>query len=220
MFVLMNDTQLLMRMHDSSAEEITDLNSNAYRTENDFCLIFNVGTGENMTKEDILILHDVRQKVYSIIDGPPICLTVDFSLPTLDKHVLGQAGVTHTESYQGRNFPSRGLIHLNELSWTSQKKKMKNDNKSLGYYTLLHELLHVIGIGTMWNEFISNNCYYGKNALREYRDAIDNQSVIFVPIEDDVGRGTAGGHPEKPSKWCSPSSSLLPISLSFSTPAL
>ena len=97
---------------------------------------------------------------------------------------------------------------------------MKSDNKSLGYYTLLHELLYVIGIGTMWNEFISNNCYYGKNALREYRDAIDNQSVIFVPIEDDVGRGTAGGHPEEPSKWCSPSSSLLPISLSFLTPAL
>ena len=195
----MNDTQLLMQMHDSTAEEITKINSDAFRNKNEFCLLFNVGTGENFIKEDISILHDVRQKVYSIISGPPVCLTVDFSLPVLDDNILGQAGVTQTTYYSatGKSYPSRGLINLNVSSWTSQKKVLKNNNKSLGYYTLLHELFHVLGIGTMWSGFISNNSYFGENALREYRNAIDNQSVTFVPIEDDGGAGTAGGHLEE-----------------------
>jgi len=62
---------------------------------------------------------------------------------------------------------------------------------------ILHEMGHVLGIGTLWtiNSLYVNNTgeYSGANALAQYQVEFDN-SATFVPVELDGGPGTANGH--------------------------
>ncbi len=63
----------------------------------------------------------------------------------------------------------------------------------------VHELGHSLGIGTLWQQFGlvggiggSNPVYYGSNGVREYRAA--GGTLSTVPVENQGGPGTAGGH--------------------------
>ena len=64
---------------------------------------------------------------------------------------------------------------------------------------ILHEMAHVIGIGTVWD--VGGNGLYvdgtgqytGANALREYQREFNNDAT-FVPVELGGGGGTANGH--------------------------
>lgn len=62
---------------------------------------------------------------------------------------------------------------------------------------ILHEMAHVIGIGTLWdanNLYINNSGQYtGANGLAQYQIEFDS-SASFVPVELDGGAGTANGH--------------------------
>jgi hypothetical protein len=57
-----------------------------------------------------------------------------------------------------------------------------------------HELMHVLGFGTLWDfgihDLVSGEQYTGANALAAYLDGTAN----FIPVETDGGSGTAGGH--------------------------
>ena len=59
-------------------------------------------------------------------------------------------------------------------------------------------MMHVLGFGTLWNygdnPLVSNYEYTGANALAAYRDAEDDQTLLYIPVEEDGGGGTAGGH--------------------------
>ncbi len=62
---------------------------------------------------------------------------------------------------------------------------------------ILHEMGHVLGIGTLWT---TNNLYNsgtgqytGANALAQYQTEFNN-SATFVPVELGGGGGTANGH--------------------------
>jgi Tryptophan-rich Synechocystis species C-terminal domain/Leishmanolysin len=60
---------------------------------------------------------------------------------------------------------------------------------------VLHEMGHVLGIGSMWQaEGLSNgfNAYFGTNGLAAYRQL--GGTGAFVPLETTGGPGTAGGH--------------------------
>jgi hypothetical protein len=61
---------------------------------------------------------------------------------------------------------------------------------------ILHEMGHVLGIGTIWEELEFQNGaeYTGPNALAEYRTLTGNPNAAFVPVETDGGPGTAFGH--------------------------
>ena len=52
---------------------------------------------------------------------------------------------------------------------------------------MLHEVLHVLGAGTMWGGrgLISNGVYVGQNAVEEYRLLTGNSNESFVPLSDD-----------------------------------
>lgn len=90
------------------------------------------------------------------------------------------------------------------------KTTLRTDGKSTYYYTILHEIGHILGIGSLWNynNFLISNTYQGNttlwytkpNAIREYklylRKTIYN-NVKYLPVEDDGGRGTEGGHIEE-----------------------
>ena len=73
------------------------------------------------------------------------------------------------------------------------------------YAVTLHEMLHVTGIGTLWNSNFFNliggsggtDPYYtGTNAIAKYNE-IFSTSITQLPIEDDGGSGTAEGHWEE-----------------------
>ena len=102
----------------------------------------------------------------------------------------------------GVTFPRKGVISM-------------NTNYTIEESTLIHEMGHNLGIGTLWGldnapkvDYVDPNDgetkYYwtGENALREYKAYItaaggSTIGIVGIPIEDDGGAGTAGGHPEE-----------------------
>jgi hypothetical protein len=62
---------------------------------------------------------------------------------------------------------------------------------------ILHEMAHVIGLGTLWilNDVYTDTTgeYTGANALAAYQAEFDPLAT-FVPVELDGGPGTANGH--------------------------
>ena len=66
---------------------------------------------------------------------------------------------------------------------------------------ILHEMGHVLGIGTLWGvknlldvTDAANPLYVGTNGLREYRTLAGSASATGVPVENPGGSGTAGSH--------------------------
>lgn len=118
----------------------------------------------------------------------------------LDDNILGQAGVMQYAYVNGKYIPTRGLMILSTKNWEQQKAAKKRDGLSNAYYTVLHEMGHILGIGTMWhaNKLLNNEGQYiGSSALREYRRICGNENIPCLPIENDGGGGTAGYHPEE-----------------------
>lgn len=157
------------------------------------------------TKEDSDILHMATSRWEQIITSKTslnendlhIQVTFDSSLPS---NILGQAGVTHYKYHQGHQIPYRGIMILSTKNWESQKLGKKTNGLTNAYYTVLHEIGHILGIGTMWSQnklLNSSGQYVGANALREYRKITKDPDVPCVPIEDDGGGGTAGYHVEE-----------------------
>lgn len=102
----------------------------------------------------------------------------------------------------GNTFPMVGAIVLNS---TYLYGTLKEDHL---YAVLLHEVGHVLGIGTVWNlekspltlyqEDNKDKYYYtGAAALREYKTYFPASQVVGIPLEDDGGDGTEGSHPEE-----------------------
>lgn len=198
----MYDIDFLMRYTESSSEDITNIQDVVYRkigsSSGEFVLLFDIGDGTGLTIDDMHILHAVRKRVYEVVLGPAITVTVDFSVLSLGDGVLGQAGWTGTTVMDGNVYPYRGIVQMNTSNWQYQKDVIKKDKYSLAYYTILHELFHVLGVGTLWDSLVNESREYtGVNALREYRAVIGNDDLAFIPIEDDGGIGTADGHPEE-----------------------
>ena len=113
-----------------------------------------------------------------------------FNFVDLDPNVLGSAGIGYTRffgaSYQetefGKMFPSTGTVNMNSKRLAAMKNNIKPSGKSLLHYTALHEIGHVLGIGSF--NFIPDvppinkpvvvesdgkRYYNGANALREYK---------------------------------------------------
>ncbi|CAH2600056.1 Big_5 domain-containing protein [Rhodovastum atsumiense] len=61
---------------------------------------------------------------------------------------------------------------------------------------ILHEMGHVLGLGTLWSDFgmVSGNAYTGAHALAQYRLLAHDPALASVPLETNGGIGTAGGH--------------------------
>lgn len=173
--------------------------------------------------EDKSIVEDVVKRWARIITGPLFpndnCeLSFTIAFKDFAPNILGNATPTNFRKYQNHYIPCEGNINLNKNTWTEQKKQIKKDGKSSAYYTLLHEFGHILGIGTYWrspddneprphlidvghkeiiDDFPVYTRYIGQHALAKYREAIKNDNVTFIPIEDDGGSGTAGGHIEE-----------------------
>jgi hypothetical protein len=119
---------------------------------------------------------------------------------SLSSNILGQAGVSGYKRVNGQYIPSDGIMILSTNNWNNQKLTLKSNGVSHAYYTVLHEMGHILGIGTMWSNNVlldTDGNYIGVNALREYRSIVGDNTIPFIPVENDGGSGTAGYHPEE-----------------------
>jgi hypothetical protein len=109
-------------------------------------------------------------------------------------NAVAQARPTFIRS--GSKLPIAGEIELDSADITSLTNDGRLDD------TILHEMAHVLGYGTLWASFGnlttglggSNPQYVGTNARREYRNLSGNQSATGVPLENTGGTGTRDAH--------------------------
>ena len=110
---------------------------------------------------------------------------------------LAAAGPT---AVRGDGTPGAGIMVFDEADAL--------DQRAAGTWgdVVLHEMLHVVGLGTIWDaagllaRAGGTLRFTGENAIAAYEDAFpaiaasDRFSARGVPVEEDGGPGTAGGH--------------------------
>lgn len=111
--------------------------------------------------------------------------------------ILGQAGPTHlrpASAGASAFLPAKGLMSFD----TADLAEMQADGTLLDVIT--HEMGHVIGIGTIWQDKRllvgagrSNPTFKGTNARREY-GVLKGTRPVNVPVENTGGPGTRDGH--------------------------
>ena len=181
--------------------------------------IVNNSSSYELTIEDYNIIasafgkwDDIVTKNERFTNGYTI--NVNFSVETLGYGILGGAQVLtlhYFDNYDfGNSYTDSGIIKLNETYMNSLRNTIHTDNKTTLYNVILHEIGHILGIGSFWHmsgapitaysEYGITKYYYtGTNALREYKSYIPSISntIVGVPIEDNGGSGTQNVHPEE-----------------------
>lgn len=107
--------------------------------------------------------------------------------------ILGQAGPT---AFRGgaRGLPYKGVMEFDSVDVA----RMESEGRFNA--VILHEMAHVLGVGTMWEPFgllvgagTANPLFTGANAVREY-NALFGVTAAGVPVENTGGPGTRDGH--------------------------
>jgi hypothetical protein len=126
------------------------------------------------------VIDDVRIQAQGIrINGP--------------RGMLGQAAPRHLRP---RTFlPATGFMQFDtaDLARTEEDGSLVN--------VILHEMGHVLGIGTIWRGlgFLSgagtaNPVFTGQNVMREFARLIGERNPTPIPVENTGGPGTRMGH--------------------------
>lgn len=107
--------------------------------------------------------------------------------------ILGQAGPTALRP--GSQLPVTGVMAFD----TADLAAMEADDSLVN--VILHEMGHVLGIGTIWSRlgFLTgagtvNPEFLGPNAMREYATLIGAPGLVPVPVANTGGAGTRDGH--------------------------
>ncbi len=141
----------------------------------------------------------------------PHSLSITASIPYIDgvNGTLGSAG-WNTANYYDNNpvgAPTVALYYADtgQMQFDSADVAALVANNTF-YGVVLHEMAHVLGIGTLWtgnNNVNGTNYelyttdsgqYTGANALAQWRDEFNRPLDTFVPVELGGGPGTANGH--------------------------
>ena len=141
-------------------------------------------------------LTDVTLPDGTVIDDLQITATG----PNIDGAggVLGQATFTQQRSVEEGGLPYDGFMQFDSADLATLEAEGTLEE------TILHEMGHVLGIGTLWSGRVSaagelvtgvggpNPRYLGENANRESQRLLRNTTNVV--IETDGGPGTAYGH--------------------------
>ena len=106
--------------------------------------------------------------------------------------ILGQAGPDAFRS--GSDLPYHGIMQFDSADLASM------ESSGLLFSVVLHEMGHVLGIGTIWEDLGllsgaggSDPIFVGANATAQYNQ-IYGTSARGVPVENTGGSGTADAH--------------------------
>jgi hypothetical protein len=121
-------------------------------------------------------------------------LLIDASAPTIDGvgGILGQSGPDAFRA--GSDLPIHGIMEFDSADMASMV------SSGLLYSVVLHEMGHILGIGTLWEDEgllsgagTSNPIFTGANATAQYNQ-IFGTNARGVPVEATGGEGTADSH--------------------------
>ncbi len=119
--------------------------------------------------------------------------TIDASAPEIDGAygILGQAGPTSGTFEGGYVLTTTGEMEFD----SADADRLETSGQF--YNVILHEMAHVIGLGTWWTAngvyVDGTGRYLGANGLAAYRQEFDS-SANFVPVELNAGPGTNDAH--------------------------
>lgn len=138
-------------------------------------------------------------------------LTISISLPEIDgvSGILGSAGPNTATYYDNNPYgaPTVALYYTTTGSMQfdlADVDAMMADNSFYG--VVLHEMAHVLGIGTLWTYNTNLNGtvyplyttgsgqYTGTQGLAAWQGEFGQAGAGFVPVELAGGPGTANGH--------------------------
>ena len=142
----------------------------------------------------------------------PHGLTITASVVPIDgpSGILGSAGPRSSTYYDNAptsNTPTIALFYSTTglMEFDSADTAALTANNTF-YGVVLHEMAHVLGIGTLWtgNNNVNGTTYplytdgsgqyTGPNALAKWRSEFSLPSATYVPVELGGGSGTANGH--------------------------
>ncbi len=120
-------------------------------------------------------------------------LVIDATVEFIDGNggILGSAGPTAGVNDGSFILATEGVMRFD----SADAQNLVNNGTFEA--VVLHEMGHVLGIGTLWtnnNLYVNGTGQYtGANGLAQYQTEFD-PSATFVPVELDGGAGTANGH--------------------------
>lgn len=142
----------------------------------------------------------------------PHSLTITASVPAIDGvgGVLGSAGPQTADYYDNDPLtpnPTIALLYAatGVMQFDSADVAALVANNTF-YGVVLHEMAHVLGIGTLWtyNNNVNNTIYQlydngtgqytGPKALAAWQTEFNQPGATYVPVELGGGGGTANGH--------------------------
>jgi hypothetical protein len=152
-------------------------------------------------------LNDEQKKVFELAarrweevvqgadSGTALVLIIRAAGESIDGpgRILGQAGPTSVRAEDG--LPVSGTMEFDsaDLMEMQQAGTLKD--------IILHEMGHVLGIGTLWESkgFLKgagtdNPLYIGPKAMQEYATLLQETIPTPIPVANTGGPGTAGGH--------------------------
>lgn len=160
---------------------------------------FNLAFDASVTPEQRVIFESAQRTWQGVISGyqSGISLagvTVRITSPRIDGvgGILGRAGPTTFDSQGGFLLATGGTM---EFDAADIARLIANNTF---YDVVLHEMGHVLGIGTLWVEngvyTAGSGRYTGTHGLAAWRTEFNRLSDTFVPVELDGGPGTRDGH--------------------------
>lgn len=133
-------------------------------------------------------LPDAISLTYGAIDD----LLIDASTSAIDGpgSILAQATPDAYRGASGASLPEHGLMWFD----SADVEEMYNDGTLQS--VIIHEMGHVLGIGTLWSglNLLNGFDYTGSAALAEYRALTGNANQTGVPVEDVGGSGSIYSH--------------------------
>lgn len=161
--------------------------------------------GSGLTDIQIELIKSAASRWQDIIIGDLPCVTInnetiddiliESSALKIDNSggILGQATFTHL---RGTSFlPAKGFMEFDKVDLqTLQEVGSLRD-------IILHEIGHVIGFGTIWNDLnlvegqgSANPVFIGEAAMQEYSQLLNQSTPVKVPLANTGGRGTRESH--------------------------